>query len=245
MSGPAALYLVPVPLQEGGDPAQVLPAPVLGRIRGLRDFVVENARTTRRFLGACGHPGPIASLGLAILDEHTPDAEVPALLAPLREGRDLGLLSEAGVPAVADPGARLVAEAHAAGFRVVPLTGPSSLLLGLMASGLEGQRFRFAGYLPVAAAERVAAIRALEARSAAEDETQVFIETPYRNDALLADLVATCRADTRLAVAADLTGEAESIRSASVGEWRRAPAPPGRRPAIFLLLARAGRTKGR
>jgi len=183
-------------------------------------------------------PGPIASLGIATLDEHTPEAAVPALLAPLRAGRALGLMSEAGAPAVADPGARLVSAAHDEGFRVVPLTGPSSILLALMASGLEGQRFRFAGYLPVAGPDRAAALRALESRSAAAHETQVFIETPYRNDALLADVVKTCRHDTRLSVAADLTGSGESIRTASVAQWRRNPAPPGKRPAIFLLLAR-------
>jgi 16S rRNA (cytidine1402-2'-O)-methyltransferase len=147
-------------------------------------------------------------------------------------------MSEAGAPAVADPGAMLVAAAHAEGLRVVPLPGPSSILLALMASGLDGQRFRFAGYLPVAGTDRAAAIRELESRSAAARETQVFIETPYRNDALLADLLKTCRVDTQLALAVDLTGGGEEIRSASIAEWRRAPRLPGKRPAIFLLLAR-------
>ena len=238
MTVPAALFLIPVPLTEDGTPEDVLPAEVLERIRGIRDFVVENAKTARRFLAACRHPGPLSALGISILDEHTAEADVPALLAPLRDGRPLGLMSEAGAPAVADPGARLVAAAHAEGLRVVPLTGPSSILLALMASGLEGQRFRFAGYLPVAGPDRVAAIRDLESRSAAAKETQVFIETPYRNDALLADLVKTCREDTRLTVAADLTGSTEAIRTASIGQWRRAPNAPGKRPAIFLLLAR-------
>jgi 16S rRNA (cytidine1402-2'-O)-methyltransferase len=236
-----ALYLIPVPLAEDSTPADVLPAPVLERVRALRDFVVEDAKSARRFLSACGHPGPIASLGIEVLDEHTREADIPALLAPLRAGRALGLVSEAGAPAVADPGARLVAAAHAEGLRVVPLAGPSSILLALMASGLDGQRFRFAGYLPVPGAERVAAIRGLESRSASAHETQVFIETPYRNDALLADVVKSCRDDTLLTVAADLTGSAESIRTASVREWRARPAPPGRRPAIFLLLARPAR----
>lgn len=239
MTDPAALYLIPVPLAADAPPAGSLPAPALERVRTLRDFVAENARSARRFLAACGHPGPIAELGIAVLDEHAREADVPPLLAPLREGRPLGLVSEAGAPAVADPGARLIAAAHREGFRVVPLVGPSSILLALMASGLEGQRFRFAGYLPVPAAERAAAIRDLEARSAAARETQVFIETPYRNDALLADLLATCREDTRLAVAAELTGAGESVRTASVREWRARPAPPGKRPAIFLLLAAA------
>jgi 16S rRNA (cytidine1402-2'-O)-methyltransferase len=233
-----ALYLVPVPLAAGSPPEAVLAAPVLGRVRAIRDFVVENAKSARRFLAACGHPGPIASLGLAVLDEHTRDGDVPALLGPLREGRPLGLLSEAGAPAVADPGAKLVAAAHAQGLRVVALPGPSSILLALMASGLEGQRFRFAGYLPVPGPARAAAIRELEARSAAAAETQVFIETPYRNDALLAEILATCRDETMLSVAADLTGAAESVRTAPVRQWRAHPSPPGRRPAIFLILAR-------
>ena len=237
MTVPAALYLVPVPLVEESAPEAVLPGAVLERVRAIRDFVAENAKTARRFLSACGHPGPIASLGITVLDEHTRDADIPALLAPLREGRPLGLMSEAGVPAVADPGARLVAAAHEQGLRVVPLTGPSSILLALMASGLEGQRFRFAGYLPVPGPDRAAALRELEARSAAARETQVFIETPYRNDALLAEVLKTCRGDTRLTVAADLTGAAESIRTASIAQWRARPTPPGKRPAIFLLLA--------
>ncbi|MBL0140969.1 MAG: SAM-dependent methyltransferase [Betaproteobacteria bacterium] len=240
---PAALYLIPVPLADDVAPEAVLPAEVLARIRGIRDFVVENAKTSRRFLAACGHPGPLSALGMTVLDEHTKQADVAALLAPLRDGRALGLMSEAGAPAVADPGARLVAAAHAEALRVVPLTGPSSILLALMASGLEGQRFRFAGYLPVAGPDRMAAIRDLESRSAAAHETQVFIETPYRNDALLADLLRTCREDTRLTVAVDLTGSTEAIGTKSIGQWRRSPSPPGKRPAIFLLLANASRAK--
>jgi 16S rRNA (cytidine1402-2'-O)-methyltransferase len=232
-----ALYLIPSTIAEDAPPDAVLPAAVLATIREIRDFVVENAKTARRFLSTCAHPGPIASLGMQVLDEHTKAGEIAALLAPLREGRPLGLLSEAGAPAVADPGALLVRAAHAEGLAVAPLVGPSSVLLALMASGLEGQRFRFAGYLPVAGAERLAALRALEARSAAERETQIFIETPYRNDALLADVLKACAGSTRLAVAADLTGAGETVRMASVSDWKQAPSMPGRRPAIFLLLA--------
>lgn len=240
MTAPPALFLVPVTLDEEVPPQAVLATAVLDRIRGIRDFVAENARSARRFLAACGHPGPIASLGLSVLDGHTRAADIPALLAPLRAGRPLGLMSEAGVPAVADPGSALVAAAHDEGLRVVPLTGPSSILLALMASGLDGQRFRFAGYLPVRASDRAAAIRDLETRSAAASETQVFIETPYRNDALFADLLRHCNARTRLTVAAGLTGSDESIRTASIADWRNAAAPPGRRPAIFLLLSGSG-----
>jgi len=235
--GDAALYIIPSTLSEETPPEAVLPGAVIARICGIRDFVVENAKTARRFLSACGHPGPIAAIGMQVLDEHTKAGGIPALLAPLREGRPLGLLSEAGAPAVADPGALLVRAAHAEGLAVVPLVGPSSILLALMACGLEGQRFRFTGYLPVASTERLAALRELEARSALERETQIFIETPYRNDALLADVLKACSDSTRLALAVDLTGAGETVREASIAQWKRAPSPPGRRPAIFLLLA--------
>jgi 16S rRNA (cytidine1402-2'-O)-methyltransferase len=231
------LYLVPAWLSGDTPPAAVLPAPVLERIHKLEHFVVEDAKSARRFLGACGHPKPMREIAMAELDEHTAAKDVPALLDPLIEGHDTGLLSEAGVPAVADPGALLVREAHARGVQVVPLVGPSSILLALMASGLEGQRFRFVGYLPAEAAARREAIAALERTSANARETQVFIETPYRNDALLADLLQACRPSTRLAVAMDLTSPSESIAMRPVAEWRRAVSPLGKRPAIFLLLA--------
>jgi 16S rRNA (cytidine1402-2'-O)-methyltransferase len=156
----------------------------------------------------------------------------------LREGRALGLLSEAGCPAIADPGAALVEAAQREGFRVVPLVGPSSLVLALMASGLEGQRFAFCGYLPREVPEREKRIRQLEKRSRDERETEIFIETPYRNDAMLASLLKACAPATALCVAADLTLPEESIRTRSIAEWRKARAAIGRRPAVFLLLAR-------
>jgi 16S rRNA (cytidine1402-2'-O)-methyltransferase len=231
------LYLLPAWLAEDTAPEAVLPAAVLERIRGIDAFVVEDAKSARRFLAACGHPRPMRELEMAELNEHTPSAEVAALLAPALAGRDLGILSEAGVPAVADPGALLVAEAHRRGVAVVPCVGPSSILLALMASGLQGQRFRFAGYLPAEAQARRAAIADLERQSARDGETQIFIETPYRNDALLADVLSTCKPQTRLAVAADLTAASEWIRSEAIEGWRARPATIGKRPAIFLLLA--------
>jgi len=233
----ARLWVIAAWIAEDAPVEAAIPAECLARIRSLRDFVVEDARSARRFLAACGHPGPMRAIRMAELNEHTPRAEVAALLAPLLEGHDLGVLSEAGVPAVADPGAPLVAEAHARGIRVVPLVGPSSVLLALMASGLEGQRFRFVGYLPAESGARRAALAELERQSARNGETQVFIETPYRGDALLADLLATCAPATRLAMAADLTGKGESIRMDRVEGWRKRHDPIGRRPAIFLLLA--------
>ena len=232
------LLLLPAALSEDTPAEAVVPAAALQHLRTLTRFVVEDARTARRWLAACGHPGPMRELAMAELNEHTAASAIPALLDPLRAGHDVGLLSEAGVPAVADPGSALVAAAHAEGITVVPLVGPSSLLLALMASGLEGQRFRFVGYLPADAAARRAALVELERASMRGRETQLFIETPYRNEALLADVLATCKGSTRLAVAADLTGPGEWIRSAPIEEWKAKPVAIGKRPAIFLLLAR-------
>jgi 16S rRNA (cytidine1402-2'-O)-methyltransferase len=221
------LYAIPTPL--GGAPQDALPAPALATIRSLRDFVVENAKSARAFLGAIGMP--VRELSIVAIDEKRD------LLLPLREGRPLGLLSEAGCPAIADPGAELVEAAHREGFRVVPLVGPSSITLALMASGLEGQRFAFCGYLPRDAAERSQRIKQLEQRSRRERETEIFIETPYRNDALFSALLEGCAPATRLCVAADLTLATESIRTQTVAEWRQARSAVGKRPAVFLLLA--------
>lgn len=190
------LYAIPTPL--GGAAADALPVSALEKIRTLESFVVENPKSARAFLAAVKMPRSLQALSLATLDEHTTPDQVSALLDPLREGRSLGLLSEAGCPAIADPGAALVEAAHREGFRVAPLIGPSSLVLALMASGLEGQRFAFCGYLPREKAERERRIRDLEKRSRSESETQIFIETPYRNEALLASLLATCNPGTRL-----------------------------------------------
>jgi 16S rRNA (cytidine1402-2'-O)-methyltransferase len=231
------LFLLPAWLSEDTHPEDVVPAPVLARLRSLDAFVVENAKSARAYLAACKHPKALREIVLLELNEHTPRADVPALLDPIVAGKDMGLFSEAGLPAIADPGALLVAEAHARGVSVVPHVGPSSIFLALMASGLEGQRFRFHGYLPAQPAPRRARLAELERQSAKDSETQLFIETPYRNDALLADVLATCRPGTRLAVAADLTSPRESIRMDRVDAWRERPTPIGKRPAIFLMLA--------
>ncbi len=222
------LYAIPTPL--GGRATEALPAPALEKIRSIRDFAVENAKSARAFLGEIGMPVRELSI-FEIQNEKNP-------LKALREGRPLGLLSEAGCPAIADPGAALVEAAHAEGFAVVPLVGPSSIVLALMASGLQGQRFAFCGYLPRDAEARKRRIRELEGRSRREDETEIFIETPYRNDVLLAALLESCRDATRLCVAADLTLPTESIRTRDIAGWRRAHAAIGKRPAVFLLLAR-------
>ena len=224
------LYAIPAAL--GGPPADALPDSSIRIVRSLRDFAVENAKSARGFLGG---------LGLAVRDLNIVviDSDVLSLLRPLREGRSLGVLSEAGCPAIADPGAALVEAAHREGFRVLPLVGPSSITLALMASGLEGQRFAFCGYLPRDKAEREARIRELEKRSRKENETEIFIETPYRNEAMMNSLLSTCSSSSLVCVAADLTLPTESIITRNVQQWRRAGAVVGRRPAVFLLLADA------
>jgi len=221
------LYAIPTPL--GASAKDSLPLPSLEIVSSLKDFVVENAKSARAFLADAG----LRVRELSIVEI----GKSPDPLRPLREGRPLGLLSEAGCPAIADPGAALVEAAHREGFRVVPLVGPSSITLALMASGLEGQRFAFCGYLPREKAEREKRIRELESRSRREDETEIFIETPYRSDALWEALLSTCSANTRLCVAADLTLPTEWVRTRTVAEWRAARAAIGRRPAVFLLLA--------
>jgi 16S rRNA (cytidine1402-2'-O)-methyltransferase len=222
------LYAIPTPL--GGPSGDALTPSAMQTIRSLTDFAVENAKSARAFLGELGMQ--VRELNIQEIGD-----DVEALLQPLREKRPLGLLSEAGCPAIADPGAALVEAAHRAGFRVVPLVGPSSIALALMASGLQGQRFAFCGYLPREPLKRKMRIKELENRSLREDETEIFIETPYRNEALLEALLETCRETTRLCVAADLTLPTESVAVSSIAQWRRNPAPVGRRPAVFLLLA--------
>ena len=222
------LYAIPTPL--GGAAVEALAPSALQTVASLKDFVVEQEKSARAFLGSIGLP--VRELNIAKIQEH-----VAPLLQPLREGRPLGLLSEAGCPAIADPGAKLVEAAHREGFRVIPLVGPSSIILALMASGLEGQRFAFCGYLPREPLKRKMRIKELENRSLREDETEIFIETPYRNEVLLDALLESCRATTRLCIAADLTLPTETISVRTVAQWRRQAAPIGRRPAVFLLLA--------
>jgi 16S rRNA (cytidine1402-2'-O)-methyltransferase len=230
------LYVIPSLLGPEGLQAS-LPEHVLRLTRSLEYFVAENAKSARQFLKRVGMPLPLQQLRIDELNEHTPQARVPALLAPLRAGRCLGLLSEAGCPAVADPGAELVAAAHREGLPVRPLVGPSSLLLALMASGLNGQRFCFHGYLPVPREQRERVIRELEAESAARGVTQLFIEAPYRNAQLLSTLLDTLRPQTRLCLATDLTQPAEAIATRSVQQWRANIPAIDRHPTVFLFLA--------
>ena len=231
------LYLIPVPLGPTA-PQESLPANVLAAVRPLTHFVVEQAKTARVFLKAAGTDLPLQELQLQELNEHTKDNELDRLLTPLRSGHDVGLLSEAGCPAVADPGANLVALAQSENIRVVPLIGPSSLLLALMASGLNGQRFAFQGYLPAKEIERNKVLRELETESRKRQQTQIFIETPYRNRAMFDAILQSCQPATRVTVATDLSLPGESVRTCSVQNWKKQTPPDiERRPTVFLLLA--------
>lgn len=231
-AGTGALYLVPVPLG-GEDARSALPPATVDAARGLRIFIAENAKSARRFLRLIGHPCPLQELDIHLLDEHTNEGDLEPLLALLLKGENCGLMSEAGCPAVADPGAALIRRAHETGVRVVPLAGPSSIVLALMASGMSGQRFTFHGYLPIEKAARARKLENLEAR--ARGETQIFIETPYRNTAMLQSLLECCGGDTLLCIAADLTLPTEFVATRTIAEWKKKPPVLDRRPAVFLL----------
>lgn len=230
------LYLIPTPLGEG-DPARVLPASVLEIIPTLSCFVVEELRTARRFLSAAGLKGKIDTLEFYELNEHTDPRQVEPLASLFDNGRNVGLLSEAGLPAVADPGALLVALCHRHNIEVVPLVGPSSLMMALMASGLNGQSFAFVGYIPAKTEERRAALRNLEKRSASARQTQILIETPYRNDSLLSDMLSCLSGNTRVCVAANLTCEDQFICTRTVAQWKAHLVTIGKRPCVFLILS--------
>ena len=230
------LYLIPSPLGEN-DPTEVIPAPVLESLGHFRTFVVEEVRTIRRYLSRAGLKGKIEGLEFHELNEHTDDATIESYLSLFDSGNDVALISEAGLPAVADPGAKLVALAHRHGIRVVPLVGPSSLMLALMASGLNGQSFAFCGYIPAKTDERRSKLRTIEKVSAQLNQTQILIETPYRNDALFADILSVCSPSTRVCVAADITTENEYIMTKKVAQWKKTGLVIGKRPCVFLILA--------
>ena len=230
----AALYLIPVTLGDT-DIDRVLPNHNRNIIAGISHYVVENIRSARRFLRRSNPDIVIDDLTFYTLDEHTRPEEVASFLAPLREGKPMGVISEAGCPAIADPGADLVAIAQREGLPVVPLVGPSSILMSLMASGFNGQSFAFNGYLPVEPGERTRKVKQLEQRAYSEDQTQIFIETPYRNHKMIEELVRTCRPNTRLCVACDISCEGEEIHTRTIAQWKKAKYDIQKRPAIFLI----------
>ena len=232
----AKLYLVPSTLGEFASLA-TLPQATLTSIRELDHWVVETPKQARRFLQAAGVALRQRTLDFKVLDEHTPDSRLPELLAPALAGTDLGVLCDAGCPGIADPGARLVRLAHAHSVFVVPLVGPSAILLALMGSGLNGQRFVFHGYLPIDPVDRARVLRDLERTSAVLDQTQIAIEAPYRNNQLLEAVLKVCAMDTQLCIAVDLTLPTQYIGTHSIRDWRGIRPNLSKRPTVFLINA--------
>lgn len=234
------LYLIPSNLSEPFTPTHILPANVIATAIRLNHYIAENAKSARAFLKHIGIIKPLSEVTIQELNDQTPNNTLIDLIAPLLAGHDVGLVSEAGAPGVADPGALIVAIAHQHGIAVVPLVGPSSILLGLMASGLNGQTFSFHGYLPQNKTERIGAIAALEKESRQRNMTQIFIETPYRNQALFDDMLATLAPSTLLCLARDLTGAREYVHTMPVSEWRKKTLALEKLPTLFLIIVPAG-----
>jgi len=230
----STLYLIPTSL---GDCSfnKILPLYNTEIINNLKHFIVEDVRTARRFLKKTNQLIDIDSLTFYILNQHTTPEELSVFLHPMVEGNDMGVLSEAGCPAIADPGADVVAIAQKKNYTVVPLVGPSSILLSLMASGFNGQSFAFVGYLPIQPAERVKALKKLESRVYSENQSQIFIETPYRNMKMLEEILQTCQPNTLLCIAVDITLATEFIKTKSVKDWKTKLPELSKRPCIFLL----------
>lgn len=230
------LYLLPVPLGDDVLPEAVLSPEALAVMRRLGEFVVENEKAARQVLKKAGISRPLPEVRLHPMGKHVQEADMRSYLNTARTGGEIGLLSDAGCPGVADPGAVLVRMAHEAGIRVVPMIGPSSLLLALMASGMNGQQFMFHGYLPIDAADRQRELRRLDADSRRNGTTHLFIETPFRNQKFLQDLLQTLDGSTRLCVACELTLPQEYIRSQTVAQWKKAPLPDlQKRPTVFVI----------
>ena len=236
MANFGTLYLIPVTLGDDNI-SQVLPPDVVKIAQNLENFVVESEKSARHFLSTIKTVKPVRELTLNLLNEHTLDKNVSALLTPLLAGKDVGLMSDAGCPGIADPGAKLVALAHQKGVRVMPLVGPSSILLSLMASGLNGQQFAFLGYLPVDKQARNLKLKEIEKRSQTHKETQIFIETPYRNQHMLEALLNTCNANTRLCIASQVSLLDEMIVTKTIDQWKQSALPDlQKKPTVFLLL---------
>lgn len=229
-----ALYLFPSTMS-AAPPASVLPSLNISLIARVKHFIVEDIRTARRFLKACDRSIDIDSLTFQVLNVKTPPEDVPPMLAPLARGESIGIISEAGCPAVADPGALAVAEAHRRGYQVVPLVGPSSIILALMASGFNGQNFSFNGYLPIDRGARASTLKNHYNITQRENRTQIYIETPYRNNRLIEDILATLPSSAMLCVASDITGPCQRIISLPLNRWRERKLDFDKIPAIFLI----------
>lgn len=235
---PPTLYLIPTPLAETAP--QLLPSTALETVRSLDHFICEKAKTARRFIKAIGHPKPISELFFEEIDEREPTAAPHFFIEKIKNGHSIGLVSEAGCPGVADPGAEIVALAHKNGIKVEPLVGPSSILLALMASGMNGQRFCFHGYLSPKRPELATDFRRLEQESEQRDQTQIFIETPYRNNAFVETALATLQPDTFFCIAVDLTAPTQFVHSQRVSDWKKTKLPElHKRPAIFLIYRKS------
>jgi len=232
---PGTLYLIPTILADDTAP-QVMPPQIAAHVAALSYFLVENARTARRFIKSVAPAQVIEELHISVIDKDSTEPQIQAVLKPVLAGQDAGVISEAGCPGIADPGAELARAAHTLGIRVVPLVGPSSLLLALMASGLNGQSFTFHGYLPIDRSRRAAAIKHLEKLALTQHQTQLFIETPYRNMQLLEDLLTQLHPATRLCIAVSLTASNEYVRTDTVANWKKAGVPEiHKQPAVFLV----------
>lgn len=230
------LYFIPVTLGDNDSITQVLPQAVIDTIHQLDHFIVENEKTARQFISATKHPKPIRDLQFSTLNNQTKPNEIAKLLGPIHQGIHVGLMSEAGCPGVADPGAKLAEIAHQKAIRVLPMVGPSSILLSLMASGMNGQRFSFLGYLPIDQSDRIKRLKSIEKNSAKFNETQIFIETPYRNMHLLEDMVKHCQPNTKLCIARNVSLSDEIITTKTIQEWRQATLPDcHKKPTVFLI----------
>ena len=236
MAEKGTLYMIPCPISDSTAVYDVVPEANRRVIDSLDYFIVENVRSARRFLSKAGIQRKIDELEFIELNEHTTaGAAVEAMVKPLLQGRSAGVISEAGVPGVADPGALVVEACHRKGIRVVPLVGPSSIILSVMGSGFNGQSFAFHGYLPIEPGERIKRIKALEGRIYSEDQTQLFIETPYRNNKMMEDIVKNCRPTTKLCIAANITCEGEYIKTKTIKEWQGKLPDLSKIPCIFLI----------
>ncbi|MBD3582728.1 SAM-dependent methyltransferase [Flavobacterium selenitireducens] len=229
------LYLIPTTLGENDDPGDVLPQTIKRTIDFINDYIVENEKTARRFIKTVHPEKKQPDLRISLLNKRTEEAELKEMIAPLLHGRNVGLMSEAGCPGVADPGAVIVKLAHENGIQVIPLVGPSSILLAMMGSGMNGQSFAFNGYLPIDKTDRKTAIRNFEKLSGDKNQSQLFIETPYRNNKFVEDMLQALQPNTLLCIAADITLPTEFIRTLKVSDWKKNLPDLQNRPAIFIL----------